>query len=110
MRMKKGVITSTKMTGTVTVTVHSHAMHPIYKKRYRTSKKFLADTNGMELHEGDLVVIAECRPLSKNKHFKVTEIVQAAPLVDEIVEEQALEAALRRKKKTEEDSDLSSES
>ena len=78
MRTKIGTITSAKMQNTVTVTVHRSVMHPLYAKRYRVSKKFLADTNGLELHEGDEVVITECRPLSKRKCFKVTEIKKKA--------------------------------
>ena len=98
MRTKKGIITSTKMTGTVSVEVQSHAFHPIYRKRYRKSKKFLADTNGKDLYEGDLVIISECRPLSKNKCFKVEEIVQAAPRVSDVKEEADLEKAMHREK------------
>ncbi len=78
MRTKSGVISSAKMQNTVTVTVHRSVLHPIYEKRFRVTKKFLADTNGHELHEGDEVVITECRPLSKRKHFKVTEVTKKA--------------------------------
>ena len=98
MRTKKGVVTSAKMTGTVTVTVHAFVMHPVYKKRFRKSKKFLADTNGQDVHEGDIVVITECRPLSKNKHFKVTEIAVHAPRVDDVVEEATIEKTIHREK------------
>jgi small subunit ribosomal protein S17 len=92
---KKGTITSAgKMTNTVTVTVHRHMVHPVYKKGYRHSKKFLADTNGMDLFLGDEVVIQECRPLSKRKHFKVTEVVKAAPRVSEMVNEKSVERAM----------------
>jgi len=56
MRTKKGVITSAKMQGTVSVTVHAHALHSVYKKRFRKSKKFLADTGDItDLVEGDTV-------------------------------------------------------
>lgn len=78
MRTKTGIITSVKMQNTVTVTVHRYVMHPKYSKRFRVSKKFMADTNKMDLHMGDEVVIAECRPISKNKCFKVTEIKKKA--------------------------------
>ncbi len=78
MRTKTGVITSAKMQNTVTVTVHRSVLHPLYEKRYRVTKKFLADTNGLDLKEGDEVVITECRPLSKRKHFKVTEVTKKA--------------------------------
>ncbi len=97
------------MTGTVTVTVHRAEFHPLYKKRYRVSKKFLADSAGMDLAVGDLVLIAECRPLSKNKHFKVTEIIKAAPRVSEFKEEEAV-AELTKSKKKDADSSAPSES
>ena len=99
MRTKKGVVTSAKMTGTVSVTVHRHVFHPIYKKRYRKSKKFLCDTNGLDLYVGDQVVIQECRPLSKSKCFKVTEITKAAPRVSDIKEDVAVEKVIHREKK-----------
>jgi small subunit ribosomal protein S17 len=99
MRTKQGIITSAKMTGTVTVTVHRSVFHPMYKKRYRMSKKFLADSNGMELGVGDQVVITECRPISKRKCFKVTEVLKRAPRVSEMAEEKALEGAMQSKTK-----------
>ena len=88
MRTKSGVITSAKMQNTVAVTVHRYVMHPTYAKRYRVSKKFLADTNGMELHLGDEVVITECRPMSKRKCFKVTELLKKAIQVGELKTEE----------------------
>ncbi len=98
---KKGTITSAKkMTNTVTVTVHRQLFHPVYKKSYRISKKFLADTNGMDLFMGDEVMIQECRPLSKRKHFKVMEVVKAAPRVSEMKEEAALKKAMGEKEET----------
>lgn len=84
MRTKLGLVTSAKMMNTVTVTVHRYVMHAKYEKRFRRSKKFLADTNGMEVSEGDEVLIVETRPLSKRKCFKVTEIRKKAVKVDEL--------------------------
>ncbi len=101
MRTKQGTITSAKMTGTVTVTVHRSVFHPTYKKRFRVSKKFLADSKGMDLWVGDEVVMTECRPLSKRKRFKVTEVLKHAPRVSELKEEGTLEGAMTRKTKTE---------
>lgn len=98
MRTKKGVITSAKMTGTVSVAIHRLVFHPVYKKRYRKSKKFLCDSNGMDLYEGDKVLIEECKPLSKNKHFKVIEIIKAAPRVSDIKEDADIEKVIHREK------------
>lgn len=99
MRTKKGIITSTKMKGTVTVTVHRLVFHPVYKKRYRKSKNFLCDVNGLDLYLGDTVSIAECRPLSKRKYYKVTEILKAAPRVSDVKEDAEVESVLHREKK-----------
>lgn len=88
MRTKVGTITSAKMTNTVTVIVHRYVMHPKYGKRYRLSKKFLADTNGQQLGVGDEVVITECRPLSKRKCFKVTEIKKKAEQMADVRQEE----------------------
>ena len=100
MRTKVGTITATKMTGTITVTVHRSVFHPLYRKRYRVSKKFLADTNTMEdLGLGDTVEITECRPLSKRKCFQVTSVIKRAPRVSEMTEEGAIEGVMRKRKK-----------
>lgn len=96
MRTKQGTVTSAKMTGTVAVTVHRSKFHPKYKKRYSVSKKFLADSKGFDLAVGDEVVITECRPLSKNKHFRVTQIVKSAARVSELAEESAVAAATKQ--------------
>ena len=93
---KRGIVTAAKLQRTVTVTVHRSVVHPLYKKRYRSSKKFLADTGTHTVHLGDEVVITECRPLSKLKHFQVTEILKKAPQVSEMAEEGGLAAVMNR--------------
>jgi len=98
MRKKKGIITSTKMTGTVTVAVHSLAFHPKYKKRFRVSKKFLADLGDHKVVEGDLVVIGETRPQSKRKHFSVIEVLKRATEVGDVVEEKTVDEVINREK------------
>ena len=106
MRTIVGTITAAKMTGTVTVTVHRSVFHPLYRKRYRVSKKFLADTADMkDLGLGDTVEITECRPLSKRKCFKVTTVVKRAPRVSEFAEEGAIEGVMRKRKKDAKDAD-----
>lgn len=101
MRQKKGIVTSAKMTGTVTVTIHREAFHPLYKKPYRVSTKFLVDTHGHDAKVGDLVRIEECRPLSKRKYFRIAEILKHAAQVSEMSEGEGVEEAMRRKKMTE---------
>lgn len=100
MRTKKGRITSTKMTGTVTVTVDRAVFHPLYEKRFTRSKKFLADRGEFtDLAEGDTVVITECRPLSKRKCFRITEVRERVPRVSELKEEEVIEKMIHREKK-----------
>lgn len=88
MTQKIGTITSAgKMQDTVTVTVHMQVRHPLYKKSFRSSKKFLVDTKGhSDLGVGDEVVIEECRPLSKTKHFRLKEVIKRVARVSEMAE------------------------
>jgi len=110
MRTKQGVITSAKMQRTVTVMVHRLVYHPLYKKRFRRSKKFLADIGTFhDLYVGDTVEITECRPLSKRKCFRVTDVLKRAPRVSDIAEDSAVEGVMRHRKKTAESSDTSAQ-
>lgn len=72
-RSKKGIVVSDKMDKTIVVIVHTYKMHPKYKKRYRTSKKFYAHDADRKYKIGDEVTIYETRPLSKLKRWTVTE-------------------------------------
>jgi len=74
--MKKfvGRVISDKMQKTVVVKVERRVKHPIYEKRYRVYKKYHAD-NLLGAKTSDYVVIAESRPLSKTKKWKVVEIL-----------------------------------
>ena len=88
MRTKKGTVTSAKTAKTVTVAVTRLVMHPIYRKRYPMTKKFLADTGELEVKEGDTVLIGETRPLSKRKRFKVLEVISSGPVLDVSLEDE----------------------
>lgn len=107
MRTKQGTITAAKMKDTVTVTVHRSVFHPKYKKNFRVSTKFLADSKGFDLAVGDEVVIAECRPLSKRKRFRVQEVTKHAARVSELVEEGELTALTKHKKPPKEEESVS---
>ncbi len=93
MRTKNGIVTSASMQNTVTVAVHRSVMHPLYEKRFRTTKKFLADTNNLTLNVGDEVTITECRPLSKRKNFKVTNILKKAAILSSLSDTQSAKSA-----------------
>ena len=71
MRTKTGVITSESGSKSVVVTVHTYKVHPKYGKKYRISKKFHAHDEAGEAKLGDQVVIAETRPVSRLKRWRV---------------------------------------
>lgn len=70
-----GKIVSNKMEKTVTVIVEGLWEHPIYKKRIKQSTKYLAHTED-KLTDGQVVKIAEVRPISKRKSWKVLEVLK----------------------------------
>jgi len=70
-RKLTGTIISDKMKKTVVVNVQRVAQHPKYKKRYRVDKKYKAYYEGGDFKVGDKVVIEECRPMSKDKRWRV---------------------------------------
>ncbi len=77
-RTKSGVVTSDKMNQTVTVMIERKIKHPLYKKYIKKSTKIHAHDPDNKCQQGDLVKIAECRPISKTKSWKVVEIVEAS--------------------------------
>lgn len=86
-----GRVTSTKLTHTATVLVERIARHPLYKKTFLRSKKYLVD-DPIGVKDGDMVEIIKCRPVSKNKHWMITKVV--GKNLAEIVEaEQKMKAA-----------------
>ena len=74
-RQVSGNVISAKMDKTITVLVERQLKHPLYKKYIRRSTKMHAHDEENKCQEGDLVVIEECRPISKTKTWKLVEIV-----------------------------------
>ncbi|MFC1663804.1 30S ribosomal protein S17 [Patescibacteria group bacterium] len=70
-RQLKGEIISNKMQKTVVVMVERIKEHPKYKRRYRVSKKYKAHDEKGEYKPGDRVIIEDCRPISKEKRWRV---------------------------------------
>lgn len=70
-KILKGTIVSAKMQNTVVVAIERKVAHKLYGKLLSVTKRIKADTNGMELSEGDFVTIEQTRPMSKEKNFKV---------------------------------------
>jgi small subunit ribosomal protein S17 len=77
-RTLNGRVVSDKMQKTVTVLVERRMKHPLYGKYVTLSKKYHAHDENGEYHEGDLVEIEECRPLSKTKAWRVTKLLEKA--------------------------------
>lgn len=73
-----GVVTSDKMEKSVVVSVERKVKHPKYGKFVKKTTKFVAHDEKNECNEGDTVRIMETRPLSKNKCWRLVEIVERA--------------------------------
>lgn len=80
-RTLTGTVVSDKMDKTVTVLVERKVKHPLYGKIIRMSKKYHAHDEKNEYHEGDTVLIEECRPLSKTKAWTVSKLIEKARVV-----------------------------
>ena len=77
-RTLSGKVVGDKMDKTVTVLVERQVMHAVYGKIIRRRQKFHAHDEKNECHVGDTVLIQECRPLSRTKSWRVTQLVQKA--------------------------------
>ncbi|MFO8081602.1 MAG: 30S ribosomal protein S17 [Armatimonadota bacterium] len=75
---REGYVVSDKMDKTVVVEVERTTRHPIYGKVLRRSTKFKAHDEANDARTGDEVRIEECRPLSKDKSWRVTDILRRA--------------------------------
>lgn len=78
-----GIVSSDKADKTITVTVSTRKTHPIYKKQYSVSTKFLAHDENNEATTGDKVSIVETRPKSARKRFELLKIIEKPRLRDE---------------------------
>ena len=70
----RGRVVAAKTLHTATVLLERRKTHPLYKKSYAQSKRFLVQDD-LGVKNGDLVEIVKCRPISKNKHFKIVKVV-----------------------------------
>lgn len=77
-KTRVGLVVSDKMDKTVVVEVVRLYSHPLYKKRVKTTKRYKAHDEANECQVGDKVRIEECRPLSKDKSWKVISIIEKA--------------------------------
>lgn len=71
-----GVVSSSKGDKTIVVTVSTRKTHPLYRKQYTVTSKFMAHDENNEAQVGDKVSIVETRPLSARKHHKLNQIIE----------------------------------
>jgi small subunit ribosomal protein S17 len=75
-KVRIGIVVSDKMEKTITVAVVNRKTHPVYGKTIHNTAKFKAHDEKNEAHEGDTVEIAETRPLSKTKRWRLLRVVE----------------------------------
>ena len=80
-KVLQGRVVSDKMEKTITVQVDTFKFHPTYGKRIKYSKKYKAHDENNSAKMGDIVSIAETRPLSKDKYFRLVEIVEESIII-----------------------------
>jgi small subunit ribosomal protein S17 len=77
-KVRQGKVVSDKMDKTVVVAVETRVRHPLYGRIVRRSKRFKAHDEKNDYHVGDTVEITECRPMSKEKCWRVSRLVERA--------------------------------
>ena len=77
-KQRTGVVTSNKMQKTITVAIERKVKHPIYGKFIKKTNKYAAHDENNDCRIGDVVRIMETRPLSKNKRWRLVEIIEKA--------------------------------
>ncbi len=75
---RTGLVVSDKMDKSITVEIERKEKHPIYGKFLKRTNKFIAHDENNDCNNGDTVKIAETRPLSKNKRWRLVEILERA--------------------------------
>ena len=75
-KTRVGKVISNKMDKTIVVAIEDHVKHPLYKKIVKKTYKLKAHDENNEANEGDKVVIAEVRPISKTKSFNLTQVIE----------------------------------
>lgn len=73
-----GIVTSDKMQKTIVVEITTRKLHPLYKKYVKRSKRVKAHDENNEAHIGDTVRVIESKPISRDKRWRLVEIVERA--------------------------------
>ena len=79
---RTGIVISDRMKKTVVVSVERTVMHPRYKKYLRRRTKVKAHDESNQSHVGDRVLIVECRPLSRDKRWRVSRVLERAKTME----------------------------
>ena len=77
-KLRVGKVVSTKMQKSISVMIEKTVKHPIYKKYYKKTSKFMAHDEKNECKVGDVVKIMETKPYSKNKRWRLVEVLEKA--------------------------------
>ena len=77
-KTRTGIVVSDKMDKTITVAVRDNVRHPLYGKIVKRTYELKAHDENNDAHEGDTVRVMETRPLSKDKRWRLLEIVERA--------------------------------
>ncbi|QHW32679.1 30S ribosomal protein S17 [Paenibacillus rhizovicinus] len=80
-KVQVGKVVSDKMDKTIVVSIETYKKHDLYHKRIKYTKKFKAHDENNQAKIGDIVKVMETRPLSKDKRFRLVEIVEAAVIL-----------------------------
>jgi small subunit ribosomal protein S17 len=75
---RTGLVVSDRMQKTVVVSIERRVMHPRYKKVLKRRTKVKAHDESNQCHVGDRVLIVECRPLSRDKRWRVSKVIERA--------------------------------
>ena len=76
LKLQSGIVVSNNMDKSIVVKIDRKIEHPIYKKTIKRSKKYIVHDEQNECKIGDLVQIAECRPLSRKKRFRLYKLLK----------------------------------
>ncbi len=77
-KVREGIVVSDKMEKTIVVSIATMVLHPIYKKRVKKTTKFKAHDENNVAQVGDKVKIMETRPLSRDKRWRLVEVLEKA--------------------------------
>jgi small subunit ribosomal protein S17 len=80
-KSRQGVVISNRMDKTIVVQIDEKVMHPVYKKYVRKRVKYKAHDETNNANMGDTVLIEECRPLSREKRWRLKNIIERAPVL-----------------------------